>query len=345
VVESLQHRGLGRLLFDAMVSAQAVQHPSNLAYYHPSEAMLAFLTRHFGLTEGKTLGESFFLFDKYFEESQDVPENASIECSKASNVMEPETKKDGEADGKVEQELYKHRAQLFCFNANTWQNAGDGQLSVLKHRSNGKIRLTFMQDSTQQIIADHLIIKRAPFCELQRHKAGNDKTWTWMAEEPESANGEPRYAMKFKTSDDAAKFKNVFEEAKRCSVEADAIEYVVVRKVGATAESDLHSHHVKLVSVGTIVSVIDVVYFSEAKRVRARLLQPEGWITIMSHNAADLGSYAMMRSDFEKYSEKATPSYSATWKCTTISRSAPQVPEVHHSSSCCHDSKKPEGGG
>lgn len=319
VVESLQHRGLGRLLFDAMMSGESVQDPCKIAYYRPSDAMSAFLTKHFGLTGGKKVAESYLLFDKYFEKSQNVPDVAPVACHGTSNVVESKTK--DESDGKLEDELYKHHAQLFCFNDNTWQNAGNGQVSMLKHANNGKIRLTFMQDSTQRVIANHLIINRAPFCDLQRHKAGNDKTWTWQAEDPQSANGEPRYAMKFKTSEDAAKFKETFEEAKRCSVETDAVEYVVVRKVGATAESDIHSRHVKLISTGTIVSVVQVLYLAEAKRVRARLVKPAGWITLMSHNAADVGNYAIMRSDLESYSQEAMPSGSATWRCTTISGS------------------------
>lgn len=331
VAESLQHRGLGRLLLDAMMSSEALKHPSKIAYFHPSEAMFAFLAKHFtdvcGKAGKKVWTDGYLLFDKYFDEPQpasDVTEGKSPpDVSKADQVT---TKVDGGEEGLVQEILYTHRAQLFCFNEGDWQNAGAGEVSVAKHNSSGKIRLTFVQDATQRVIANHLIINRAPFCDLQRHKAGNDKTWTWMADDPKGVNPEPRYAMKFKTSDDAATFKEVFEMAKSCSVENDAVEYVVVRKVGVTAKSEVNSQHVKLVTEGTIVSVVEVLYLSEAKQVRARLLKPEGWMTIMSHNASDAGSYAVMRSDLESYSQKAMPSRSAkpTWRCTTISRSPHQ---------------------
>merc|ERR1711972_755435 len=100
----------------------------------------------------------------------------------------------------------------------------------------------------------------------------------------------------------------LFDTVKQLSAEQEATDYVVIHKVGATAESDVNSRHIKLVSVGTVVKVVEVLYLAEQKRVRGRLVNPLGWITIMSHNSADVASYAVRRSDMECYeAAKALP--------------------------------------
>jgi len=200
-----------------------------------------------------------------------------------------------------EEEYYTERTKLFCFNENEWQDAGAGQVSMLKNISSGRVRLVFVQELAKRVIANHFIVNRPPFCDLQRHTAGNDKTWMWTAQERVL---ERRFALKFRSVDDAAKFKEVFDSAKRLSAEGAAVQYVILRKVGVTAQSALPSQHVKLLSPGTSVNVIEVVYSSESKRVRARIVQPEGWITVLSHNVSDAASYAIAQSDLDNYLEK-----------------------------------------
>ncbi|CAK0846711.1 unnamed protein product [Prorocentrum cordatum] len=183
---------------------------------------------------------------------------------------------------KEEGEIFVERTKLFCFNAGEWQDAGAGEVHLLR-RAEGRVRLLFQQEATKRIIANHFLVNKDGFCELQRH-AGNDKAWVWTAQERVI---ERMFALRFKTVEQAAKFKDVFEEAKRSSPDARGDDYVVIRKVGVTVAPDVRSQHVRLLSVGETVRVGEVVYSATDQRVRGRLTRPAGWITII-HSAADV---------------------------------------------------------
>lgn len=293
-----------------MLQGEGGLDPGKVAYSRPSDAMLSFLLKHYGLQGGRTVS-SFTLFDVFFDESATVQRRQpELEVSARHPAEQAESDEPVieevevldrdplEPYKKDEEEFYNQRTKLYCFNANEWQDAGAGQVSLLKNKITGRVRLAFVQEAGKCVIANHFIVNKAGLCELERHSAGNDKTWTWTAQERVL---ERRFALKFKTADDAAKFKDLFESVKRRCVENDAVEYVIIRKVGATSESSICSKHVKLLAVDAIVNVVDVAYLADEKRVRARLVQPEGWITIMSHSKSDAGTYAVMRSDLDDY--------------------------------------------
>jgi len=287
-----------------------------MAYHHPSEPMAEFAKKHFGLTGSKVVS-TFTVFSQFFEKSspgaQSVqPTTKSSEPAAKVELDEPVIEEVEELDSDPlkpyrvdENEFYTQRTKLYCYNVDEWQDAGAGQVTFLKHTTTGRVRLMFVQELGKRVLANHFIVNQPGFCELQRHTAGNDKTWTWTAQERVL---ERRFALKFKSTEDATQFKEVFDGVKRLFVESAAVEYVVVRKVGVTADSNVPSKHVKLLPVGSIVNVVEVAYLSEEKRVRARLVQPEGWITLLSHNTADTGSYAIARKDLDSYSAKAVPS-------------------------------------
>lgn len=312
IFTGFERRGLGQLLFEAMLLGEGGLNPAKLAYSRPSDAMSAFLAKHCELKGGKPLRgaasvSSFTLFEEFFDASVPATRQAPVADSAAEakkvELDEPVVEEVEALDAdpllpyrKDEDEFYTQRTKLFCFNVDAWQDAGAGQVSLLKNRISGRVRLVFVQEAAKRVIANHFVINQAGYCELARHTAGNDKTWTWTAQERVL---ERRFALKFKTGDDAAKFKEVFEGVKRLAVESKALEYVTLRKVGVTAEAALPSRHVKLLAAGAAVNVVEVAYFAEDKRVRARLVHPEGWITVLSHNDSDAASYAMTKSDFE----------------------------------------------
>jgi len=312
VARGFGRRGLGRLLFDSLLEAEGNLPATRLAYFTPTEPMLAFLQRHFalGLSDGK-MAALFLLFDDYFKEGESRREQlpakkavgAAQECDEPVLEEVPEM-----AELKVddplqayktdEDEYYKARTKLFCFNENLWQDAGAGEVHFLKQRHSGRIRLIWQQEKTNRIVANHFILNRAPFCDLQRHTAGNDKTWMWTAKE---RIAERRFALKFKSSEEAEAFRETFNEAKLLSTEKEPVDYVIVRKSGVTADLELRSRHVKMLPVAAAVKVVEVSYLPAEKHVRARIISPPGWVTLLSHGSDDSGTYAVERADMDKY--------------------------------------------
>lgn len=65
VHESCQRTGVGRFLFDHMLSEQSFL-PAKLAYDRPSPKLLAFLKKHFGLYKYVPQTNNFVVFNEYF---------------------------------------------------------------------------------------------------------------------------------------------------------------------------------------------------------------------------------------------------------------------------------------
>eukprot|EP00930_Biecheleria_cincta_P001236 TRINITY_DN102385_c0_g1_i1.p1 TRINITY_DN102385_c0_g1~~TRINITY_DN102385_c0_g1_i1.p1 ORF type:complete len:450 (+),score=82.31 TRINITY_DN102385_c0_g1_i1:72-1421(+) len=317
VAETFRRRRLGRALLDAVLAAEGIS-PVEFAYATPSESMLAFLRRHFQLDPNDcTVISSFLLFDDYFRDRSSGPKaekphsaskpqvsSCQNECDEPVVEEVPEMAelnvqaKDPLAAYKAEEQVfYTQRAKLYCFNDNEWQDAGAGNVNFLRNTKSGRVRLVWYQEGTQRIVANHFIVNTPPFCDLQRHSKGNDKAWMWTAKERLL---ERRFALKFKSSEDSGIFKDTFDEAKRHSSEKDPIDYVILCKVGVTESADLPSRHLQLLSVGTTVGVQEVMYAAQDQRVRARIVAPAGWITLMSHNPVDAASYAVAKADLER---------------------------------------------
>ena len=56
-----------------------------------------------------------------------------------------------------EEQLFKMRAKLFKFVRETseWKERGTGDVRLLKHLENGKIRLVMRRDKTLKVCANH----------------------------------------------------------------------------------------------------------------------------------------------------------------------------------------------
>mmetsp|Transcript_32483 Transcript_32483/g.71723 ORF Transcript_32483/g.71723 Transcript_32483/m.71723 type:complete len:240 (+) Transcript_32483:118-837(+) len=116
----------------------------------------------------------------------------------------------GEED---EDALVDLKAKLYRFDQgnNEWKERGVGQVKLLQHKENKKVRLLMRQDKTLKIRANHLVM---PTYKLQEH-AGNDKAWVWSA--VDFADGEQKlelFCIRFGSPEKAQEFKGKFEEAK-----------------------------------------------------------------------------------------------------------------------------------
>lgn len=117
-----------------------------------------------------------------------------------------------------EEELFCNRAKLFRFEAETkeWKERGIGSIKILKHKISGKYRLLMRREQVLKICANHYITADM----VLKPNAGSDKSWVWHA--MDYADEMPKteqLAIRFKTSDEAALFKQKFEEAQRAVVE------------------------------------------------------------------------------------------------------------------------------
>lgn len=110
--------------------------------------------------------------------------------------------------------LYKVRAKLFRFHADTkeWKERGTGDVKFLKHKETGKTRILMRRDKTLKVCANHLI---APEYELKPN-IGSDRSWVYNVS-ADVAEGEPEaqtLAIRFGNKENADKFKEHFDQAK-----------------------------------------------------------------------------------------------------------------------------------
>ncbi|KAG8586923.1 hypothetical protein GDO81_005518 [Engystomops pustulosus] len=119
--------------------------------------------------------------------------------------------KTGEED---EEEMFCNRAKLFRFDADSkeWKERGLGNVKILRHRVSGKIRLLMRREQILKICANHYInadMKLKPL-------AGSDKSYVWHAYDYADEMPKPeQLAIRFKTVEEATRFKTKFEEAQK----------------------------------------------------------------------------------------------------------------------------------
>merc|ERR1712146_871899 len=120
-----------------------------------------------------------------------------------------------------EEVLLSLRAKLYVYGENLldkgtgkkgWNERGIGEIKLLKHRENERIRVLMRQEKTMKIVANHMI---DPRYELVAN-AGSDKSWVYTCFD--FSNGETLeeevLAVRFSKADEARAFKEEFEKAK-----------------------------------------------------------------------------------------------------------------------------------
>lgn len=108
--------------------------------------------------------------------------------------------------------LFSDRAFLYRYVPDTkeWKEKGRGDMKILEHKTTGRIRLLMRREQVLKICCNHYITPQLSLKPLQT----SDRTWTWSAQDfSEGELVQETFALKFKTSDQAQKFKTVFDEA------------------------------------------------------------------------------------------------------------------------------------
>ncbi|GAB5035405.1 ran-specific gtpase-activating [Nannochloropsis oceanica] len=120
-----------------------------------------------------------------------------------------------------EETLYKMRSKLYVFGEamldkgsgkKTWLERGIGEVKLLKHKENQRIRLLMRQEKTMKVIANHMVDPRI----VMQPNVGSDRSWVWTAYDyAEGDLQEEVFALKFGKPQDAEEFKTAFDEAKK----------------------------------------------------------------------------------------------------------------------------------
>ncbi|KAG2487841.1 hypothetical protein HYH03_013558 [Edaphochlamys debaryana] len=135
-------------------------------------------------------------------------EECQAEFKPVVQLEEVETKS-GEED---EEALVDLKCKLYRFDNdnNEWKERGLGQVKLLQHKENKKVRLLMRQEKTLKIRANHIVM---PGTKLQEH-SGSDKAWVWSAVDfAEEKQKIELFAVRFGSVERAQEFKKKFEEA------------------------------------------------------------------------------------------------------------------------------------
>ena len=99
----------------------------------------------------------------------------------------------------------------------TWRERGVGDVRMLRHKDDQRLRLLMRQEKTMKVIANHSL---DPLIKLEPN-VGSDRSWVWTA--CDFADGElveTVFAMKFPDSEIANEFKTKFME---CQAEMEKL--------------------------------------------------------------------------------------------------------------------------
>jgi len=117
-----------------------------------------------------------------------------------------------------EEVLFKMRAKLFRFDSESteWKERGTGDVRLLSHKENKKVRLVMRRDKTLKVCANHII---SGDMRLQPN-VGSDRSWVWKvaadySEHPPTAE---TLAIRFANPENAALFKAAFEDAQKTNL-------------------------------------------------------------------------------------------------------------------------------
>lgn len=119
--------------------------------------------------------------------------------------------------------FYKVRAKLFRFqDKKEWKERGVGELKMLQHNINKKIRVVMRRDQTLKICANHSITSAMEL----KPNVGSDKSWVYnvMSDVSEGVPAPETFAIRFQSKEVADEFKKKFEEAQKINSQEEAKE-------------------------------------------------------------------------------------------------------------------------
>lgn len=151
------------------------------------------------------------------DKHEEVEESPEIHFEPVIKLPEVEVKSLEEE----EEEVLKLRAKLFRFD-NTfdppeWKERGTGDCKLLKHKESGLIRLLMRRDKTLKVCANHYITAQMEL----KPNCGSDRAWLWsVAADYADEEAKPEtLAIRFANPENAKKFKDKFDEAKKINQE------------------------------------------------------------------------------------------------------------------------------
>ncbi|XP_018495508.2 uncharacterized protein LOC100901212 [Galendromus occidentalis] len=127
--------------------------------------------------------------------------------------------KTGEED---EDAKFCDRAKLYRFDQQTreWKERGLGEVKILRNKTTGKYRVLMRREQVLKICANHPIL---PGMELKPRPKPTEHLWF----APDFADGEQKYeqfVIRFKTKEQAEKFKEVFDEGVKAASDSTSVE-------------------------------------------------------------------------------------------------------------------------
>ncbi|GAM21882.1 hypothetical protein SAMD00019534_050570 [Acytostelium subglobosum LB1] len=135
----------------------------------------------------------------------------NVEFAPKLNLNKVEVKTNEEDEDVV----FEMRAKLFRFVTDPqpqWNERGTGQVKLLKHKENGKIRIIMRREKVFKVCLNHYV---SPILKLEVN-AGNDKSWVWkcpkdFSDEDHPEGVEETFAIRFASAENAQAFKTSFE--------------------------------------------------------------------------------------------------------------------------------------
>jgi Ran-binding protein 1 len=102
------------------------------------------------------------------------------------------------------------RAKIYRWRDAEWKERGTGQLKILRHRENNKIRFIMRQEKTLKVVANFFISDTPMYCELTP-LVTNDRAYTFLCTDHSdtSAGQQERFTIKLLTVDGKSKFSKL----------------------------------------------------------------------------------------------------------------------------------------
>lgn len=107
--------------------------------------------------------------------------------------------------------MFSERCKLFRISENEWKERGIGHIKILKNKDTGKYRILMRREQIHKLCANHAITSEM---ELKETAKENQLIWGANDYSEEQVTLE-KFLVRFKQNEQAKKFKDCFEEAKR----------------------------------------------------------------------------------------------------------------------------------
>jgi len=134
VHESMQRKGMGKILFEKMLSKEGIV-PEKLAYDRPSIKFVSFLKKHYGLSNYVPQNNNFVIFTQYWDNTQKVTKSKEQDLGSIQEYRDKKfnsTKTTMETDLKKTEKSIDEPRNKF---STTFDNASHSQSSQVLSRA------------------------------------------------------------------------------------------------------------------------------------------------------------------------------------------------------------------